>query len=55
MSPFGSYRNFEDCVKKNQDKDDPEAYCGAIKHKVEDMKKSMAKTIIKIAKELKKK
>ena len=35
--PFADYKNFADCVKKNQDKDDPEAYCAEIKRKVEKM------------------
>lgn len=34
--PFGGYTNFEDCVAKNQDKENPEAYCGQIKHQVEE-------------------
>lgn len=34
--PFAGYKDFADCVAKNQDKDDPEAYCGSIKHQVED-------------------
>ena len=34
--PFAGYKNFADCVRKNKDKSDPEAYCGYIKHKVED-------------------
>ena len=33
--PFAGYSSFEDCVAKNQDKDNPEAYCGQIKHEVE--------------------
>lgn len=33
--PIGEYSDFEDCVQKNQDKDDPEAYCAAIAKKVE--------------------
>lgn len=33
--PFAEYKNFADCVKKNQDKDDPDAYCAEIKRKVE--------------------
>ena len=33
--PFVEYKNFADCVKKNQDKDDPDAYCAEIKRKVE--------------------
>lgn len=37
--PFAGYKDFADCVAKNKDKDNPEAYCGYIKHKVEDPKK----------------
>jgi hypothetical protein len=33
--PFAGYRDFDDCVAKNQDKADPEAYCGSIQHRVE--------------------
>lgn len=33
--PFAGYKDFKDCVSKNQDKDDPTAYCGTIKAKVE--------------------
>lgn len=33
--PFAGYKNFDDCVAKNQDKDDPEAYCASIKDKTE--------------------
>jgi len=33
--PFGEYKDFEDCVSKNQDKDDAEAYCAEIKRKIE--------------------
>ena len=33
--PFAGYKDFDECVSQNQDKDDPEAYCGAIKHKTE--------------------
>jgi len=36
--PFGEYENFEDCVAKNQDKNDPEAYCATIKRAIEDQK-----------------
>lgn len=39
-APFAGYDDFADCVAQNQDKDDPEAYCGTIKHKVEDPKKT---------------
>lgn len=33
--PFGDYVDFADCVSKNSDKEDPEAYCGYIKHQTE--------------------
>lgn len=33
--PFAGYGDFDDCVSNNSDKKDPEAYCGAIKHRVE--------------------
>ena len=31
--PFGEFKNHAECVAKNQDKDDPDAYCAAIKAK----------------------
>lgn len=33
--PFAGYGDFASCVSANQSKNDPEAYCGAIKHRVE--------------------
>lgn len=33
--PFGEYTDFDDCVAKNKDKDDPQAYCAAIQKKAE--------------------
>ena len=33
--PFGPYADFDDCVAQNADKDDPAAYCAAIKQSVE--------------------
>jgi len=33
--PFGDYEDFDDCVAQNQDKDDPEAYCGEIQASAE--------------------
>jgi hypothetical protein len=33
--PFGDYEDFEACVAANSDKDDPEAYCAAIKRQIE--------------------
>ncbi|QZE10443.1 hypothetical protein SEA_SCOOBYDOOBYDOO_97 [Mycobacterium phage ScoobyDoobyDoo] len=37
-APFAGYEDFDACVRANQDKDDPEAYCGKIKHQVEGRK-----------------
>lgn len=45
--PFAGYEDFEECVKKNQDKKNPEAYCGSIKHKVEDELMSVEEFISK--------
>ena len=33
--PFGDYEDFDACVAANSDKDDPDAYCAAIKRQVE--------------------
>jgi hypothetical protein len=33
--PCGSYKSFDECVSKNKDKKDPEAYCAEIKRKTE--------------------
>jgi hypothetical protein len=33
--PFGEYENFDDCVRKNADKSNPEAYCAKIKRQIE--------------------
>ena len=35
MAPMGDYTDFQDCVDKNASKDDPEAYCAAIKRQIE--------------------
>jgi hypothetical protein len=32
---FADYESFEDCVRHNDEKDDPDAYCAAIKREVE--------------------
>lgn len=41
--PFAGYKDFADCVRKNQDKSDPEAYCSVIMRRVEgDTKKKKA-------------
>lgn len=37
-APFAGYEDFEDCTEQNADKDDPDAYCGEIKHRTEDKK-----------------
>jgi len=34
--PFGEYENWDDCISKNNDKNNPEAYCGHIKARVEE-------------------
>lgn len=36
---MGEYKDFKDCVSKNKDKKDPNAYCGYIKHQIEGGKK----------------
>jgi len=50
--PFAGYSNFQDCVNKNRDKKDPEAYCGAIKQQVEGKSDSPLKTPKKTALEV---
>jgi hypothetical protein len=37
--PFAGYKDFDDCVAQNSDKDNPEAYCGSIQAQVEGTKK----------------
>ena len=32
--PFGEYKDFDDCVKKNQDKDSPEGFCAWLHKKI---------------------
>lgn len=34
--PLGEYKDFDECVRKNKDKNDPKAYCGRIKSAVEE-------------------
>ena len=41
LDPFGEYTDFADCVAKNQDKGDPEAYCATIKRQIEGSKQIM--------------
>jgi len=33
--PFGEYDDFDECVRENNDKRDPEAYCATIKRQIE--------------------
>lgn len=33
--PFADYKDFADCVNKNQDKKDPEAYCAEIERQTQ--------------------
>jgi hypothetical protein len=33
--PFGSYRDFSDCVSRNKDKASPEGYCANIMRQIE--------------------
>jgi len=37
--PFAGYEDFAECVRKNKDKEDPEAYCGAIENKIKKARK----------------
>lgn len=39
---FAGYKDFEDCVSQNQDKKDPQAYCGAIQSQVEKIDKEQS-------------
>jgi len=32
--PFGPYKDFQDCLSKNQDKRTPEAFCAFLHHKI---------------------
>ena len=51
--PFGEYKDFDECVSKNSDKDDPKAYCGYIKNQVEEaLKRKEASEAIKKATEI---
>jgi hypothetical protein len=34
--PFAGYRDFADCVRQNQDKDDPNAYCAFIERQAKE-------------------
>lgn len=45
--PFAGYKDFDDCVEKNKDKKDPEAYCATIMRKVEEPAKKKHKLLRK--------
>lgn len=47
--PFGPYKDFEECVSKNQDKDDPEAYCAVIERAITGDLKVEGKKMLKIS------
>jgi len=32
--PFGKYSSFDDCVSKNQDKENPEGFCAYLEKKI---------------------
>ena len=32
---MGPYKNFAQCLRMNSEKNNPEAYCGKIKHQIE--------------------
>ena len=40
QEPFAGYTDFADCVSKNSDKSNPQAYCGLIKSKTESIKEA---------------
>jgi len=46
--PFGKYKDFDDCVKQNQDKENPGAYCAAIKKKIEGIEDKDLKVLANI-------
>ena len=41
-APFAGYKDFDACTSANSDKDNPDAYCGKIKHQVEGAQKPPA-------------
>ncbi len=49
--PFARYKNFKDCVKKNQSKSNPQAYCASIKNKVEGKELKFFNSKIKLKEE----
>lgn len=48
--PFAGYKDFDDCVRKNRSKKDPQAYCATIMRKVEEgMKPTNAIEILNVS------
>lgn len=45
LKPFDGYSNFNDCVKQNQEKDNPEGYCEEIMERVEKMENIKKKSL----------
>ncbi len=39
-APFAGYEDFDACTAENADKNDPDAYCGEIKHRTEDKQRT---------------
>lgn len=37
--PFGEFKDFADCVKKNRSKRDPEAFCAEIERRIKARRK----------------
>lgn len=44
--PFGPFEDFADCISKNSDKEDPEAYCAVIKRSAEGNPQTICKLVI---------
>lgn len=44
--PFGQYKDFDECVAKNSDKEDPKGYCASIMKKAENVKRDSQGRII---------
>lgn len=44
--PMGDYKDFADCVSQNQGKEDPQAYCAAIKRAIEESAPNPASPLV---------
>ena len=42
--PFGHYKDFADCVKKNRDKKSPQGYCASIERSIKEARENKNKT-----------